>query len=114
MNAVSLTGILGAPLAQVRQAFAWAWGGGHGPWGWWSCPFFGGWGASWPGVIMTYGFWGLVIALLILLIRRLALGGRVNAAEAGRASQAIEILKQRYAKGEITAEEFRGIMNDLR
>ena len=64
-------------------------------------------------MIMTFGFLGLVIAILILLIRRLLLSGRVSTADKKEASQALEILKQRYAKGEITQEEFRTIRNDL-
>jgi len=64
-------------------------------------------------MIMTFGFLGLVIAILILLIRRLLPSGRVSTADKKEASQALEILKQRYAKGEITQEEFRTIRNDL-
>jgi putative membrane protein len=113
MKTVSLLSVLEIPVAHVRQAFAGAWGGGYGPSGWWPTPFFLGWGAGWPGMIMTFGFLGLVIAILILLIRRLLPSGRVSTADKKEASQALEILKQRYAKGEITQEEFRTIRNDL-
>jgi putative membrane protein len=64
-------------------------------------------------MIMTYGLWGLVIAALILLIRRLSHTGKVSIIEARGPSQALEILKQRYAKGEITEEEFRRMKTDL-
>jgi uncharacterized membrane protein len=64
-------------------------------------------------MIMTFGFLGPVIAILILLIRRLLLSSRVSTADKKEASQALEILKQRYAKGEITQEGFRTIRNDL-
>ncbi len=76
MKAVNLLSVLEIPVAHVRHAFAGAWGGGYGPSGWWPGPAFPGWGAGWPGMIMTYGFWGLVIAALILVIRRLVHAGK--------------------------------------
>jgi putative membrane protein len=101
------------PVTYARQALAAAWGDGYGPSRWLQSPPFLGWGAGWPGMIMTFGFLGLAIAFLILLIRRLLLSGRVSTADKKETSQALEILKQRYAKGEITGEEFRRIRNDL-
>jgi uncharacterized membrane protein len=105
MKAPNLIYGLETPLADVRQAFVGTWSGGFGPWGWWHGPFLG-WGAGWPGMIMTYGFWGLVIAMLVLLIRRLVHTGKAGSALIEK-YPAIEILKQRYAKGEITQVEFR-------
>lgn len=112
MKALNLISGLETPLADVRQAFVAAWGGGFGPWGWWHSPF-NGWSASWPGMIVTYGFWGLVIAVLVLLIRRLVHSGKSGSTGSNERCSAIEILKQRYAKGEITQEEFLEIMDDL-
>jgi len=103
MNSASLLPVLEVPAAHVRQAFAGFWGGGYGPSGWW--PFLG-WGAGWSGMIMTYGFWGLLIAGLVLVIRRLVLAWKVRTANTSP-SQAVEILKQWYAKGEITGKEFQ-------
>ena len=55
-------------------------------------------------------FWVLVLAGLILLIRWLW----VQARPAARAEEsALEILKRRYARGEITREEFETIRRDL-
>jgi putative membrane protein len=65
-------------------------------------------------MITTYGFWGLVIAVLVLLIRRLVHTGKAGSSGSIERYPAIEILKQRYAKGEITQEEFLGIRGGLR
>jgi putative membrane protein len=113
MKTVSMLSAFVIPVTHARQALAAAWGDGYGSFRWWPSPPFLGWGAGWPGMIITFGFSGLVIAILILLIRRLLLSGRVSTADKKEASQALEILKQRYAKGEITGEEFRTIRNDL-
>ncbi len=79
---------------------------GFGPWmmgsGWW--------GFGWIFMIV---FWGLVIIALILLIRSLVRLSRPNERkEAGR-DPAMEILRQRYAKGEIDKEEFERKKRDL-
>ena len=55
-------------------------------------------------------FWLLVLAGLILLIRWLWVQARpATTAE----ESALEILKRRYARGEITREEFETIRRDL-
>jgi putative membrane protein len=55
-------------------------------------------------------FWALVLAGLVLLIRWLW----VQARPTSRADEsALEILKRRYARGEITREEFESIRRDL-
>lgn len=113
MKTVSTLSAFVTPVTYARQALAAAWGDGYGPSRWWPSPPFLGWGTGWPGMIMTFGFLGPVIAILILLIRRLLLSSRVSTADKKEASQALEILKQRYAKGEITQEGFRTIRNDL-
>jgi putative membrane protein len=65
-----------------------------------------------PGMgVMMFFFWLLVIIGLVLLIKALLGGGRK---EEGAGDSAEEILKKRYAKGEIGEEEFRKMMSDLR
>ncbi|MGH7411059.1 MAG: SHOCT domain-containing protein [Candidatus Methylomirabilis sp.] len=55
-------------------------------------------------------FWVLVLAGLALLIRWLWVQARPTA----RAEEsALDILKRRYARGEITREEFETIRRDL-
>ncbi len=49
-------------------------------------------------------FWALIIALVVLLIKRLAKGE--NILPTSHHSNALELLKERYAKGEIDTEEY--------
>jgi uncharacterized membrane protein len=103
MNSASLLPVLEVPAAHVRQSFAGSWGRGSSPPGWW--PFLE-WNAGWSGMIITYGFWGLLIAGLVLVIRRLDLAWKVRMANTTGA-QTTEFLKQWYVKGEITGKESR-------
>jgi len=105
MKTLSLLSILDIPTEHMRQAFAGAWGGGYGHSGWWHGPFTG-WGVSWPAMIMTYGFWGLVIVIMILVIRRLVQSGKPGIADSNETDRPVDILKERFAKGEVTEEEF--------
>jgi putative membrane protein len=54
-------------------------------------------------------FWAFVIAGLVLLVRYLAHLGRAG----GHAHSSLEILKQRYARGEIQKDEFEAKRRDL-
>ena len=60
-------------------------------------------------LILGLIFWILVIAGLVLLIKYLWEGGRVKGVE----ESALEVLKKRYAKGEINKEEFEEKKKDL-
>lgn len=66
-------------------------------------------------MIMMVVFWVLVIAGGVAIFRWLSRsrhgGQRSEAASAGDA--ALEIAKQRYAKGEISREEFEQLKRDL-
>ena len=70
----------------------------HDGFGWWMV--FGG--------IWTVLFWGAIIALAIWGISKLT--GRSHA---GAAQTPLEIAKERYARGEITKQEFEQIKKDL-
>lgn len=56
------------------------------------------------GPIFMFLFWGVVLFGLYLLLRR---------TDIGEQSRPMEILKERYAKGEITKEQFETIKKDL-
>lgn len=75
-------------------------------------PLFG-WGFGGFGVIMLIimiVFWGLIIWGIVTLIRWLSRSGRTSYT---RSETALEILKRRYASGEITKAEFEEKKHDL-
>ena len=67
-----------------------------------------GWGMGFGWVFMIF-FWVLVVLGIFYLIRIVMTDTKK---EAG-GDTALDILKKRYAKGEITKEEFEKIKNDL-
>ena len=76
---------------------------------WGQMPCFWGMGML-LGMAVFFLFWALVLAGLLLLIRWLWAQARPTA-KADESS--LEILKRRYARGEITREEFEAIRRDL-
>lgn len=90
--------ITGAYLLAQSRAYEWHWEM-HPMW-WW------GWGMGM--MFMMLLFWGLVIAGLVLAIRWL-----LDQGKHARSVTALEILKQRYAKGEIDKREFEAKKQDL-
>ena len=73
-----------------------------------------GWGWGWGfGLLHMLGFWILLIVAVMLIVRWL--GGVPGRSESGHASRetALDILKKRYAKGEIDKEEFESKKRDL-
>ena len=76
----------------MRWDYGWGWGMGFG---------FG-----WLFMIL---FWALVILGIVYLVRMIAGSGK----GAEKEETAMDILKKRYAKGEINKEEFDRIRDDL-
>ena len=95
--AASITLLAGNAFAQ--------WGGyGMGP-----GMMGGGYGGGWFGGIFMIVFWIAGIVGIVLLVRWLATSTRGG----GSAESALEILKRRYAKGEINKKEFEQKKKDL-
>lgn len=67
-----------------------------------------GWGMGF-GWIMVIAFWALIILGIVLLIKLILRGGRHDGAE----ESALDILRKRYARGEISREEFQKIKDDI-
>jgi putative membrane protein len=80
-------------------------------WGWGMHPGMMGWG--WVGLLFMLVFWVLIVVLIILLIRRLLSPGTARMAGPPQEDSALEILKKRYARGEIDKEEFEAKKKDL-
>jgi len=95
--------LAGNGLAQWR-----GYGGHMGPgmMGW-------GYGTGWVGMILMAAFWIAVIVGNIFLIRWVVISTGTGARGARSEESALEILKRRYARGEINKEEFEEKKRDL-
>jgi putative membrane protein len=72
-----------------------------------------GYGMGWFGMIIMAAFWIAVIVGIVFLIRWLVLSTRAEGHKAHHEDSALEILKKRYARGEIDKEEFEEKKKDL-
>ncbi len=93
-------------------------GSAHAQWGqygsWHMGPgMMGGWGMGWFGMILMMAFWILVIIGLVFLIKWLIHSTRGVKEFGHSSSRALEILKERYARGEIDKEELEEKKRDL-
>ena len=98
---LSVLGGVSIPVAAWAQERPYDFWGMHPMWGMW-----GAWGFGM--MLMMLVFWGLIIAGLVLGIRWLVTQGRDS-----RSDAALDILRQRYAHGEIDKEEFEAKKRDL-
>lgn len=76
----------------------------------------GGWGGMLVGGLLMLLFWAAVIALAFVAIRAILRSDRSrdsNPSVPARSNTSLEILKDRYARGEITREEYLNIRRDL-
>ena len=99
---LSLATVALIPASALAQERPWERGWGMHP-GWWM------WGPA--GAVMTLMmlvFWALVITGLVIGIRWLVRQGRAE-----RPDRALDILRERYARGEINKEEFEARRRDL-
>jgi len=91
-------------FAQPRGDYG-GWGMGPG--------MMGAWGMGWFGMIIMLVFWVLVIVGLVFLIRWLIQTTSRGKTAGHTGSKAIDIIKERYARGEISKEEFETMKKDL-
>jgi putative membrane protein len=96
---VAALGGLSAPRLQER-VYEWSWSGHPMAWMW-------GLGGL-VMMLMMFLFWALVIFGIVFGIRWLVRQGGGD-----RADRALEILRERYARGEIGKEEFETRRRDL-
>lgn len=84
-------------------------------WGWDHMHGYDGWMGGGFGIFFMIVFWGLVILAIIALIRWLSAdwGALRGGPPAPPRKTALEILEERYAKGEIDREEFQRKKQDL-
>lgn len=100
VTVLSLLTMALVPAPAMAQERPWEWGMHPG---WWM------WGAGgMVMMLMMLVFWGLVIAGVVLGIRWLVRQGRQE-----QPDRALDILRERYARGEINKEEFEARRRDL-
>lgn len=68
----------------------------------------GGWGMGFGGIFMIL-FWGLVIVGIVALAKWLLSAP----GSGGSGKRPLEILKERYARGEITQEQYERMRREL-
>ena len=95
---VSGLGDLAIALPSVQKAYKWGWRM-HPRWGW-------GWGFGM--MVMMLAFWGVVIVAAAFGIR-----GFIGQTKSSRGDSALEILRQRFARGEIEKEGFEAKKRQL-
>ncbi len=71
-----------------------------------------GWGMGSFGWVFMILFWGLVIIGVVAVVKWL-IGTLGSSDEVARQTTALQILEQRYARGEINREEFDEKKRDL-
>lgn len=101
---IGLTAVLGRAPSALAQ------GGGHmngyGMMGW-------GYGMGWWGGILMILFWAVVIAGVVYLVKWIAAQGEKKGPPPGPPESALDILNKRYAKGEISKEDYERIKKDI-
>ncbi len=68
------------------------------------------WGFGWLGMII---FWLVVIFFIAVVVKWLVQQGKSEPRGTSQEETALEILKKRYARGEINKEEFEQKKKDL-
>ncbi len=89
--------------------------------GFWGGGMMGGWGMG-PGMMgFGFGWWPFMFLVPLVFVVLVVLGvyyllsgrGRQGASARYMESEALRILKERYARGEITSEEYVKMKRDL-
>ena len=80
-------------------------------------PHFGysgmGWGGMLLGAVISIALLVGLVILVVWAVRRIAGRPTLNAPQTPGSSSAKEIVQMRYAKGEITREEYQKLLEDL-
>ena len=69
-------------------------------------------GMGWWMVFSMVAFWGVIVALVVWGVKRLTERGRSESSGPEKRDP-LDIAKERYARGDISREEFEQIKKDL-
>ena len=109
MAAVAFPALFSSDPALAQWGNNQGWQMGPGMMGGWGS----GWGMGWFGGIFMIVFWVLVIVGLVFLIKWLIQTTSSGKTDGRPSPKAMDILKERYARGEISKEEFETMKHDL-
>lgn len=109
---VPFLSILSTEPAALAQPGGYGGYGGYGGWGMGS-GMMGGYGMGLFGGILMIVFWILIIVGLVFLIKWLIQSTGRDKTTGSGGNRSLEILKERYARGEIDREEFETKKKDL-
>jgi len=71
-------------------------------------------GFGWSGFLVMILIWGLLIAAAVALVKALfSWGSSSQGTRLSREEDSLEILKKRYARGEVSRDEYELIKGDL-
>jgi putative membrane protein len=91
--------------------------GSYGAWGMMGVPgMMGGYGfpmMGWAGALGMLLFWGLVIAGIVWLVRSTTQGRQHPVDKEPASESPMDIIKRRYASGEISKEQFDEMKRNL-
>ncbi len=103
LGTVAMVFIENTAFAYRGQSCWWGFGSGYT----------GGWGTGGFGPVSMLLFWGLLITGAVLLIRWSIQTFRKPSTHLRNASSPLDIIKTRYARGEIDQEEFKRMQQAL-
>ena len=105
-------GFFSVLFLSLHSNMAYARGGYGGYGGWGMGPgMMGGFGIGWGGILPMLLFWGVIIAAVVFFVKWLAHGSGKSSFGSSSDSRPLEILKERFARGEIQKEEFEHMKN---
>jgi putative membrane protein len=109
-TALIIGGIIVAVLIVLPLVFGLIWGGQYGGWGMMGPGMMGGFGWMWLMPVFFILFLGLIIWAIVAIVRGVSQPGSSGS---GPPDSALEVLKRRYARGEINKEEYEEKKKDL-